>query len=266
MPRVSDTAADPELLARTPRETLQRLLDREVGRLESRRGELAAARTALLRLAGGCDTGGPGRQDPPAWEPLSTDMVPAVLDHLLQAADGPVRACARSLERQQTTLAEHCDRALYPLRVLEGAAGRRRLQELARGGVQQRLVDDPPSDFTVFGQAAVLASATWGDPSGGFVLVREPMAVQAFGALFDLAYGAGLPLPVAVAAGSQDARLLALMGRGLKDEAISRYLGWSLRTVRRRVATVMDGLGAETRFQLGAAAQRAGLLGPGPGA
>ena len=44
------------------------------------------------------------------------------------------------------------------------------------------------------------------------------------------------------------------------QEAIARYLGWGVRTVRRRVAGLMDALGADTRFQLGVAAQQRGLL------
>ena len=52
-----------------------------------------------------------------------------------------------------------------------------------------------------------------------------------------------------------------MLASGLKDEAIARYLGVSLRTVRRRVATLMEDLGAHTRFQLGSAGRaRADLL------
>jgi DNA-binding NarL/FixJ family response regulator len=47
---------------------------------------------------------------------------------------------------------------------------------------------------------------------------------------------------------------------GAKDETIARQLGVSLRTVRRRVAELMDELGASTRFQAGMEAVRRGLL------
>jgi DNA-binding NarL/FixJ family response regulator len=42
----------------------------------------------------------------------------------------------------------------------------------------------------------------------------------------------------------------------MKDEAIARYLGVSLRTVRRRVAHLMAVNGVDTRFQLGWALAR----------
>ena len=59
---------------------------------------------------------------------------------------------------------------------------------------------------------------------------------------------------------AQDAHLLALMAAGLKDEVVARQLGLSLRTVRRRIARLMDELGADTRFQAGIEAARRGWL------
>ncbi len=53
-----------------------------------------------------------------------------------------------------------------------------------------------------------------------------------------------------------------LLALGMKDEAIARYLGWGLRTVRRRVARLMEEHGVDTRFQLGAAVTAAGKVGP----
>jgi DNA-binding NarL/FixJ family response regulator len=54
--------------------------------------------------------------------------------------------------------------------------------------------------------------------------------------------------------------ILELLMLGTKDESIARQLGISLRTVRRRVAGLMDELGATTRFQAGLEAARRGLL------
>lgn len=57
-----------------------------------------------------------------------------------------------------------------------------------------------------------------------------------------------------------DPRLLTMLSAGLKDEAIARQLAVSSRTVGRRVAELMDALGARTRFQAGLYAQRRELL------
>ncbi|GAA2509262.1 helix-turn-helix transcriptional regulator [Streptomyces longisporus] len=48
---------------------------------------------------------------------------------------------------------------------------------------------------------------------------------------------------------------------GRSDEFISRSLGVSTRTLRRYLAGMCGKLGVVTRFQLGAAAARLGLLG-----
>lgn len=46
-------------------------------------------------------------------------------------------------------------------------------------------------------------------------------------------------------------QVVLLLAAGLKDEAIARHLGISLRTVRRWIAQIMAERGATTRFQLG---------------
>lgn len=73
-------------------------------------------------------------------------------------------------------------------------------------------------------------------------------------------------VPDVPAADSADQRLLTMLASGLKDDAIARHLDISSRTVGRRVADLMDGLGARTRFQAGVHAQRRSLLrAPGEG-
>jgi len=53
---------------------------------------------------------------------------------------------------------------------------------------------------------------------------------------------------------------LQLLGTGLKDEAIARQLGVSMRTARRRISTLLTRLDASSRFQAGAEAVRRGLV------
>lgn len=62
------------------------------------------------------------------------------------------------------------------------------------------------------------------------------------------------------AALEQSPNAVTAMASGLKDEAIAHHLGWSHRTTRRRIATLMSTLGADTRFQAGLYAARAGWL------
>jgi DNA-binding CsgD family transcriptional regulator len=75
------------------------------------------------------------------------------------------------------------------------------------------------------------------------------------------ARGAALPSTGPVPPTAGDVRpVLELLQLGLKDETIARQLGVSLRTVRRRIAMVMDEVGATTRFQAGIEAARRGLI------
>ena len=54
--------------------------------------------------------------------------------------------------------------------------------------------------------------------------------------------------------------LLRQLAAGAKDEQIARSLDLSLRTVRRRVADLMNDLGADSRFQAGVEAARRGWI------
>ncbi len=91
--------------------------------------------------------------------------------------------------------------------------------------------------------------------------MHNPTLVAALGEMFELLWRVATPLVVGSPAPTQGAptdapdneALVALLAAGLKDEAIARHLGVSLRTVQRRISTVMQGLGARTRFQAGVA-------------
>jgi DNA-binding NarL/FixJ family response regulator len=58
----------------------------------------------------------------------------------------------------------------------------------------------------------------------------------------------------------RDARILSLLSDGRSDSTIARESGVSLRTVERRVRSLMDRLGAKTRFQAGVQAARRGWI------
>ncbi len=264
---------DPDFLVTGPLETLQRVLEREVRRAERRRLELAEVGNALLQLAKQDEQ--PERGGRAAvWEPVTADLAPSLVERLLAATEGPLRTCVIGLQAgpgldhdviqqaQGRLAAGRPQRAIYPVDVYDAPEGRAWMQAWADVGEEQRICMDPPSDFAVFGETAVLAAAEWGSVHADFVLVREPMLVQAFIHLFDRVFERALPVPSEVDGLDEEATLLRLLGSGLKDEAIARYVGCSLRTVRRRIALLMARYGAETRFQLGVAVAGSGLVNP----
>lgn len=67
------------------------------------------------------------------------------------------------------------------------------------------------------------------------------------------------PAP-AVALSEADRRVLALMARGATNEEIAAATHWSERTIKRRVSTIVEALGAKNRTQAVAEASRLGLI------
>ncbi|MGW3266231.1 LuxR C-terminal-related transcriptional regulator [Streptomyces sp. NPDC001056] len=107
------------------------------------------------------------------------------------------------------------------------------------------------------------------------VRVRGEVLVGILEDVFDHCWGGGTPpVPRTAGAGPREPesdrpglterhrQILQLLSGGLTDEAISRKLGVSERTVGRQVAELISRLGAESRFQAGVNAALLGWLGP----
>jgi len=273
--RLVRETVDGLILVEHPRPALERLLGDEEARLDTRRRELVDARAAIARFtaehrAAGASRGAP--ETKPVWEIVSSQMAVALVEHTLRSTTGLIRNSVLSLKvgpgldedgarlRRAALAVGREQRAIYAIEALEDPVGRRWVRSMADAGEQQRVSASPPSEFAVFGADVVLAMAEWGSAESDHIVIRNPMLIAAFTTMFDFAWDLSHPMPGARRDISQDRQLLILLASGVKDEAIARYLGWGLRTVRRRVAKLMDDLGAQTRFQLGAAAQSRGLL------
>ncbi len=275
MPRVSPDPFPPrrprhrpDLVDEDPRTTLARVIRGQEERNSEHRTDLAEARNALARLQR-LSLGGS-----PEMARLTVEVAPRLIQDLLATTSGPVRNCVISpgvgaaldddmvAFGKQVISAGREQRGIYDASVLDDPRALDEINAWAAAGEVQRVSPSVGSEFAVYGDAAVVSVETWGAPDSDYVVLRDPMLIAAFSTLFDLAWEASYPFPSARAAsaGDDDGPLLELLARGLKDEAIARYLGWSLRTVRRRVARLMEHLGARTRFQLGAEAVRLGRL------
>lgn len=276
--RLVRETVDELILVEHPRPALERLLGDEEAKLDTRRRELVDARAAIARFTAEHRAAGDSRgaaDTKPVWEVVSSPMAVALVEHTLRSTTGLIRNSVLSLNvgpgldedgvrlRRGALAGGREQRAIYSIEALEDHAGRRWVQALADAGEQQRVSASPPSEFTIFGGDVVLAMAEWGSVESDHIVIRNPMLIAAFTTMFDNAWDLAQPMPGARRDLALDRQLLVLLASGVKDEAIARYLGWGLRTVRRRVAKLMDDLGAETRFQLGVAAQSRGLLEPG---
>lgn len=102
----------------------------------------------------------------------------------------------------------------------------------------------------------------------GAVVIREPSTVAYLCTIFEQTWDRAQPFADAASQGLEEVSreihetIIQLLAAGLKDEAIARRLGMSLRTARRHIADIMEELDAASRFQAGVAAASRGLLTP----
>lgn len=84
------------------------------------------------------------------------------------------------------------------------------------------------------------------------LVVHAGGLLAAFAGLFETLWTLGIPVSGDRAPLSeQDRKIITLMAAGVTDDAIARRLRLSRRTVSRRIAILLDRLGATTRFQAG---------------
>ncbi|MFV2115768.1 LuxR C-terminal-related transcriptional regulator [Micromonospora sp. LOL_025] len=137
-----------------------------------------------------------------------------------------------------------------------------RLGQLAGGHAEVRTLANLPVDLTVIdGDAALLPVAPGAAGAAELAMFRLPSVVATAAALFERLWPAAAPLHAWPAElNCRERELLALLSAGCTDESSAARLGVSVRTVRRMMATIMDRLGARSRFQAGLEAAHRGLL------
>lgn len=158
--------------------------------------------------------------------------------------------------------------------VLEGPGVFANAQAAMTRGERIRIADRVPLRMIVADrELALIPLASAEDEARGTVgalLVHPSALLDALLALFDLSWSNAHDLAGAVATAPAerdgldevDLRVLTLMLSGLTDQAVGSQLGLSIRTVQRRVASLMDAAGVHTRIQLGVQAERRGWLAP----
>ena len=155
-------------------------------------------------------------------------------------------------------------RKLYrPASLLE-PGGVDRLRDRERMGAHIRITPNQINETIVLdGKLAILAADTVG-LDRGYSVITSPEVINSVTSLFDAAWRAGTDLRAYDADFGEvrelAPRILDALATGAKDEAAARGLGLSVRTYRRRVAKLMDALGATSRFQAGMRARQLGLV------
>jgi DNA-binding CsgD family transcriptional regulator len=131
-------------------------------------------------------------------------------------------------------------------------------------GAQARTLPDPPLKVIIAdGERASLTlhhDERRGDPMG--LRIGPSPTLDLLVHTFDVLWSLAAPISVnpSEPLDERDRAILTLMGLGATDDTIARRLGMSRRTVVRRTASLLERLGASTRFQAGVQAIRRGWL------
>ncbi|TDE27156.1 response regulator transcription factor [Nonomuraea mesophila] len=141
-------------------------------------------------------------------------------------------------------------------------------RELARRrdslGAEVRITTEEINETIVIDRRLVILAGDVRAGQRSYSVITQPETVQGVISLFETAWRSATDLAVYDAQVAEIRRLapavLDLLSQGVKDEAAARRLGLGVRTYRRRVAELMDALGAATRFQAGVRARELGLV------
>lgn len=144
------------------------------------------------------------------------------------------------------------------------------LEVALRRGEQVRVSRTPLVRLVIADrELAMVPVGSAGDREVGALMLHPSGLLDAVVALFELHWDAAMPLALTSEGVEQEAddrpdqgelQVLALMVAGLTDRNIASQLGLSRRTVQRRVRTLLDRAGVETRLQLGHEAARRGWV------
>ncbi|MBP3035553.1 winged helix-turn-helix transcriptional regulator [Arthrobacter sp. zg-ZUI100] len=155
-------------------------------------------------------------------------------------------------------------RTLYHASIRDHVPTRRAVEAVTAAGGEFRTLSHMPLRTVIFdGKVAVIPRGSTPDDRAGLV-IRDPNLVQIFVRMFDFAWELGEPFlaeePQSNQLTSTQRSILRALAAGNPDDVIARRLGISVRTCRRHIAKMLEDLGAESRFQAGIKAHRAGWI------
>ena len=265
---------DDTAIAHPPQEALARLVNSEQRKVRSRSEQLEAVRGLLPSLSVDHLA-----SSVPAGQPVTVELVEAgdvaqLIRTLSVSSSGDLLwlrpdpwGVARGQEIDDWVLEllrlGRRSRAIYGVDVLRRAP--QLIRARAEAGEQVRILPHVPTRMAVLGGSAALLGERFGVHDQRRLVLRHQSIVAALTLMFDGLWDRATTVPGLSGQGYDDGAgdqrvLLEQLAGGAKDEQIARALGTSVRTVRRRVADLLDQLGAGSRFQAGAEAARRGWL------
>lgn len=197
-----------------------------------------------------------------------------VRDEML-AFDRPPYALAATNPVEPVSLRQGVSwRVVYAPESLEVDGALEEISALAEHGEQARVHPGLPMKLAIADRRIAVLPLSFDLERTEVALVRESTLLDGLVELFEHYWRAALPFgasaetaaaePAASGApatpAAPEAALLTLLTAGLTDSAIARQMGWSTRTMNRRMRELFDTIGARNRFQAGVQAARQGLV------
>ncbi len=176
----------------------------------------------------------------------------------------PVEALRAGLDLDRTLLERGVDyNVVWPHSARRQAESVDYMRLIMDLGAHVRTAAVPPVRMIVLDRTVALIPLPAEDGEGA-AIVRDPVVLDFMAHIFEHVWEVARPVDdiaydEAVYSEIELAILSDLAG-GRTDEAIARRLGIATRTLRRYLSSLFERFGVETRFQLGIAAMRAGLL------
>ncbi|RLL67914.1 helix-turn-helix transcriptional regulator [Streptomyces sp. Z26] len=163
-------------------------------------------------------------------------------------------------------------RTVYAIGGLEDPERLAQARRMASFGERGRVLPAVPLKLVLVDGRTAMVPLTRPEYGAGAsaALVHHSALTDALGAVFETLWRGAAPLgttgsgvPSATASGEltgTEREILTLLAAGLSDVAITRQLGLSVRTLRRRIGDLQERLGANGRFQAGVLAARRGWI------
>lgn len=158
-------------------------------------------------------------------------------------------------------------RVVYDRAAIEYPQRMEFVEKTMASGEKARIAEALPMKLAIADGRLGLVPMALEDPGlEAALLVHASPLLQALVMLFELFWERGVPFsstrrpqPPDDRQSADHERIVRLLLAGMKDEAIARQMGVTLRTAQRRVRQLMDDLGSMTRFQAGWMACRRAL-------
>ncbi|MGW4698506.1 helix-turn-helix transcriptional regulator [Kitasatospora cineracea] len=249
------------------------LIAEQEAELAERQAQLAASKAAVTRLVADRAE----QRSAHGERLLGTDAIAGRLERMSWEAATEVLGCRSGVQRPEDLGAGRAIdaellargvalRSLYPDAVRRQPHAAHYAHWLLGLGGEVRTAPTIPQRIVIVDRRQALVPIDPEDTRKGALHVTEPGILGALLDLFEQFWSTAVPLgtiaPDDPASGltPTERELLRLLGSGLTDDTAAQRLGISARTVGRHMASIMERLGATSRFEAGIKATQRGWI------